>query len=708
MTSLSRTRTRPPLSSSNLTSTSGHNRRRSPSISVDFRQWDSTNKSPTATTTPPPTPSLSPSLSPLARYVLDSFRRNSNKWCPAVLSDLTKLRRVTASLLTEIIRVSSFTSSHNHQLPLTELFHWAGKQKGYSHTYAAYNALAYHLNRVGRFRAADQVLELMQSQGKPPTEMQFEILIRFHTDAGRGLRVYHIYDKMRRKFGIKPRVYLFNRIIDVLIRTRNLELGLRVYEDFRKDGLKEDGVTFMIIAKGLCKEGKVDQVFEILGRMRSECCKPDVFAYTAMVKVLVGEGYLDGCLRIWEEMERDGVMPDAMAYTTVITGLCHAGRVDDGFRLFREMKKKNGLLVDRASYGALVDGFVKLGKIGRGCEILNEMVKDGYRPDLGIYDSLIRGMCDVERVDKADKLFRVVIQEGLLPGFDTVCPILMAYVKMEEMDPIVGMVRRMHDLGLPALDHLVKFFTVLVVDGLEQQVVKAVQVFRSLKEKGYCSVFIYNILIESLHRIGKINMALSLFKEMNHSQHFKPNSSTLSIIISCFVNNDNVKEACSCYGTMKEMSWIPSVSAYRALVKGLCRIEEINLAITLVKDCLGNIENGPIEFKYCLAILHAAKSGSAAKILSIINEMIEEQGHPPDDIIYCSVIHGFCKKSDPEEATKVFEDLRKRAMLPESRLVMYEDMLKKHLMSMTAGLVLSGLKLFDLESKLKLTDKLRS
>lgn len=513
---------------------------------------------------------------------------------------------------------------------------------------------------------------------------------------------------MRRKFGIKPRVYLYNRIIDALIRTRNLELGLRVYKDFRKDGLKEDGVTFMIVAKGLCKEGKVDQVLEVLGRMRSECCKPDVFAYTAMVKLLVGEGYLDGCLRIWEEMERDGVMPDAMAYTTLITGLCHAGRVDEGFRLFREMGKKIGLLVDRASYEALVDGFVKIGKVGRGFEILNEMVKDGYRPDLGIYDSLIKGMCEVERMDKADKLFCVVIQEGLSPGFDTICPMLMAYVRMKEMGPIIGMVRRMHDLGLPVIDHLVKFFTVLVTECVEQQVLKAVQVFQSLKEKGYCNVSIYNILIESLHRIGKFDAALSLFKEMNHSQHFKPNSSTYSIMIPCFVDNDDVIEACSCHATMKEMSWIPSVSAYRALVKGLCRIEEINLAITLVMDCLENIENGPIEFKYCLTVLHASRSGSAAKVLSIINEMIEEQGHLPDDIIYCSVIHGFCKRSDPEEATKVFENLRKRGMIPESRLVMYEDMLKKHLMSMSAGLVLSGLKLLDLESKLKPTNKLRS
>ncbi|KAF9615655.1 hypothetical protein IFM89_025605 [Coptis chinensis] len=51
-------------------------------------------------------------------------------------------------------------------------------------------------------RAADQVPELMNMERKPPTEKQFEILIRMHSDAGKGLRVYYVYEKMK-KFRIK-------------------------------------------------------------------------------------------------------------------------------------------------------------------------------------------------------------------------------------------------------------------------------------------------------------------------------------------------------------------------------------------------------------------------------------------------------------------------------------------------------------------------
>ncbi|KAL5654250.1 hypothetical protein ACJX0J_033569, partial [Zea mays] len=50
---------------------------------------------------------------------------------------------------------------------------------------------------------------------------------------------------------------------------------------------------------------------------------------------------------------------------------------------------------------------------------------------------------------------------------------------------------------------------------------------------------------------------------------------------------------------------------------------EINTSISLVKDCLGNIENGPAEFKYTLTILEACRSKSLEKVINVVYEMIE-------------------------------------------------------------------------------------
>ncbi|KAF7824644.1 pentatricopeptide repeat-containing protein [Senna tora] len=656
----------------------------------DIHKWDPhfLPQSPSSSPSPETSFSISLRLSPIARFIIDAFRKNQNKWGPPVVSELRKLRRVTPNLVAEVLKIQS-----NPTLA-SKFFHWAGKQKGYHHNFASYNAFAYCLNRNNQFRAADQVPELMDSQGKPPSEKQFEILIRMHADANRGLRVYYVYEKMK-KFGVKPRVFLYNRIMDALVKTDHLDLALSVYDDFREDGLIEETVTFMILIKGLCKAGRIDEMLDILDRMRTNLCKPDVFAYTAMVRVLVPEGNLDGCLRVWEEMKRDGIEPDVMAYATLITGLCKGGRTEEGYELFKEMKSKD-FLIDRAIYGSLIESFVARRKVGSACDLLKDLMASGYRADLGIYNSLIEGLCNVNQVQKAYKIFQVTIQEDLEPDFVSVKPLLMSYAEAKRMEDICHLLRQMQKLGFPVLDDLSKFFSFLIET---KGPTMALEVFTDLKAKGYVSVKIYNILMDSLQKIGEVKNALSLFDEMNGST-CTPDSSTYSIAILCYVDLGEIQEACACHNKIIEMSCIPSVAAYTCLSNGLCRIGEIDAAMMLVRDCLANVMSGPMEFKYTLTILHACKSNDAEKVIEVLNEMMQE-GCPPSDIICCAIISGMSKHGTIEEARKVFTNLGERKLLTEANTIVYDEMLIDHMKKKTADLVLAGLKFFGLESKLK-------
>ncbi|XP_016444769.2 pentatricopeptide repeat-containing protein At4g20740 [Nicotiana tabacum] len=665
----------------------------SPSSSADFelQKWDPDDDSGLKSKKDPSHDffSLAQRLSPIGRYIVDSFRKHKS-WGPPLVADLNRLRRVTPKLVAEVLKHPNIDPKIS-----SKFFHWAGKQKGYRHDFSCYNAFAYGLNRVNQFRAADQVPELMHMQGKPPSEKQFEILIRMHGDANRGLRVYYVYEKMK-KFGVKPRVFLYNRIMDALVKTNHLNLAMSVYDDFKKDGLVEESMTFMILIKGLCRLKRMDEVFELLGRMRGNLCKPDVFAYTAMIKILVAERNLDGCSKVWEEMQRDAVEPDVIAYSTFINGLCKINQVEKGYALFNEMKQKN-YLIDRAIYGSLIESFVANGKVGLACDLLKDLMDSGYRADLAIYNSLIEGFCNAKRIDRAYKLFQITVQEDLQPDFSTVRPILVSYAESKRMDEICKLLEELQRLSYCIRDDLSKFFTFMVEK--DDRIMIALEVFEYLKEKDYCGVPIYNILMEALYRNGEVTKALTLFSELRDSDH-KPDSSTYSNAIQCFVEVGDVQEACNCYNRIKEMSLIPSVAAYRSLVKGLCKIGQIDPAMMLIRDCLGNVESGPIEFKYILTIIHVCKMNDAEKVMKVLDEMLEE-GYSPDNAVYCAVISGMCKHGTIEEARKFFANMRKRKHLTEADLVVYDEMLIDHMKKTTADLVLSGLKFFGLESKLK-------
>ncbi|KAL1166290.1 hypothetical protein V6Z11_A06G187100 [Gossypium hirsutum] len=419
--------------------------------------------------------------------------------------------------------------------------------------------------------------------------------------------------------------------------------------------------------------GKVAEMLEVLRRMREMSYKPDVFAYTAMIKILVSKGNLDGCLRVWEEMQRDGVEPDVMAYVTLVAGLCKGGRVQRGYELFKEMKKK-GILIERVMYGVLIEGFVKDGKVGSACGLLKDLIDSGYRADLGIYNSLIEGMCDVKLIDRAYKLFQVTVQEGLEPGFATVKPMLLVFAEMRRMSDFCKLLEQMQKLGFSVNDDLSKFFSFVVEKG--ERTIMAVRVFNELKVKGYGSVLIYNILMGALHKTGKVKQALSLFQEMK-DLNFEPDSSTYSNAIICYVEDENIKEACICHNKIIEMSRVPSIDAYYSLTNGLCKIGEIDAAMELVRDCLG-----------------------AEKVMEVLNEMMQE-GLPPDNIICSAIISGMCKYRTIEEARKVFANLRTRKLLTEANVIIYDELLIEYMEKKAADLVLSGLKFFGLESKLK-------
>ncbi|XWS07571.1 hypothetical protein CRYUN_Cryun41cG0000300 [Craigia yunnanensis] len=142
---------------------------------------------------------------------------------------------------------------------------------------------------------------------------------------------------------------------------------------------------------------------------------------------------------------------------------------------------------------------------------------------------------------------------------------------------------------------------------------------------------------------------LSLFQELK-DLNFKPDSSTYSIAIICYVEDEDIKEACVRHNKIIEMLSL--------------KIGEIDAAMMLVRDCLGNVTSGPMAFKYTLTILHACKSG-AEKVMEVLNEMMQE-GLPPDNIICSAIISGMCKYGTIEEARKVFANLRTLKLLTEA------------------------------------------
>ncbi|KAK0574242.1 hypothetical protein LWI29_020297 [Acer saccharum] len=297
------------------------------------------------------------------------------------------------------------------------------------------------------------------------------------------------------------------------------------------------------------------------------------------------------------------------------------------------------------------------------CDLLKDLMDSGYRAYLGIYNSIIGGLCNVKHVYKAYKLFEVTVQDGIEPDFATLNPMLVCYAEMGKMDDFCKLLEQMKKLKFSVVDDLEKFFEFVV--GKEERIMMALEVFEEIKGKGFSSVGIYNILMGALHKIGDVQKALSLYGEMN-DLNLELDSSTYNIAIQCFVETEDIQEACACHNEIIVMYHVPTVAAYCSLAKGLCKIGEIDSAMI---------------------------SGDAEKVIEVINEMMQEGCHP-DEVICSTIISGMCKNGTLEEARKVFTNLRERQLLWEASTIVYDEIFIEHMKKTIADLVLSGLKVF--------------
>nr|GMD13562.1 pentatricopeptide repeat-containing protein At4g20740 [Ipomoea batatas] len=658
-------------------------------LDFDLRKWDPDADSRPGNRDPSQDFfSVAKSLSPIARYIVDSFRKHG-RWGPLVVEDLNRLRRVTPKLVTEILKVPNIDPRLS-----SKFFYWAGKQKGYRHDFACYNAFAYSLNRTNQFRAADQIPELMHMQGKPPTEKQFEILIRMHADANRGLRVYYVYEKMK-KFDIKPRVFLYNRIMDALVKTNHLDLALSVYDDFRRDGLVEETVTFMVLIKGLCKSGQVNEAIELLDQMRKNLCKPDVFAYTAMVKVLVSEGNLDGCSRVWEEMKRDGIEPDVMAYGTFITGLCKGNQLEKGYELFEEMKEKK-CLIDRAIYGSLIEAFVTSGKVGSACDLLKDMMNSGYRADLAIYNCLIEGLCNHRLVDRAYKLLRVTVKEDLQPDFFTVSPILLSYAESKRMDDFISLLEQMQKLGFCIRDDLSKFFSVMVKK--DNDIMLAWELFEELKLKYDCSVQSYNVLMEALHSIGKVKRDVFVLSEMIE-QGCPPNDIIHCAIICGMCMHGTIEEARKYHLCIIYLSFTHAIQLFLEFVKTLWSSGTRNAPFVCRKDLYPQVEELALVRKYILQLGHAQTPCIDEKVEVRVNDHTDS-GFSLENHIGSALSRREAKSGTTLYATAMFQLLSNLWIITHRKKINAHQHLLESLMTKKCSLIGGGLRRLGCSTRL--------
>ncbi|KAJ0231093.1 Pentatricopeptide repeat-containing protein [Hirschfeldia incana] len=528
----------------------------------------------------------------------------------------------------------------------------------------------HHRPYSSEFNISSEVISILSK--KKPIEPALEPLVPFlsrkliasvikdqNLNPQLGFRFF-IWASRRERLRSKESFFL---LIDMLSKENGCDLYWQTLEDLKSIGVSIDPYCFCVLISAYAKMGLAENAVESFGRMKEEFdCRPDVFTYNAVLRVLVKkEVFFTLAFAVYSEMLKCNVDPNRYTFGVLMDGLYKKGRMNDAQKMFDDMTGR-GILPDRVTYTILISGLCQRGSVEDAKKVFDEM-KD---PDSVACHALLDGFCKLGRMVEAFEMLRVFERDGFVLG-------LRGYSSL--IDGLFRVGR--YDEGFELYEIMIKknmkpdvvLYTILI-QGLSKagRVEDALKLLSSMPSKGippdtYC----YNAVIKALCEQGLLEEARSLHLEMSETESF-PDEFTHTILICSMCRNGLVRKAEEIFREIEKRGCSPSVATFNALIDGLCKSGELKEArLLLHKMEVGRPASLFLRLSHSGNRSFDAMVGSGS-ILKAYKDLahLADAGNSPDIVTYNVLINGFCKAGNIDGALKLLNVLQLKGLSPDS------------------------------------------
>ncbi|KAL0316977.1 UNVERIFIED_CONTAM: Pentatricopeptide repeat-containing protein, chloroplastic [Sesamum angustifolium] len=206
-----------------------------------------------------------------------------------------------------------------------------------------------------------------------------------------------------------------------------------------------------------------------------------------------------------------------------------------------------------------------------------------------------------------------------------------------------------------------KFFNSLIRSygdaGLLQESMKVFKVMKSMVISP--SAVTFNSLFLILLKRGRVAMVFELYDEMLRTYGVKPDLYTFNILIRGFCMNSMVDEAFRMFKEMEKFECEPDLITYNTIVDGLCRAGKVNVAHNVVNGMRKKCESlRPNVVSYTTLIRGYCAKQEIDGAMDVFREMVGNRGFVPDTCTFNTVVNAHCNQENLDEALKVFEKMK--------------------------------------------------
>ncbi|KAL2494978.1 Pentatricopeptide repeat-containing protein [Forsythia ovata] len=165
----------------------------------------------------------------------------------------------------------------------------------------------------------------------------------------------------------------FGLMITRLLSANKFMLAEDMIDRMKHEKFKITEDIFLSIYRAYARVHKPNDVIRVFRKTKDYECEPSAKSYVTVFSILVDESQLKMAFKFYRYMRQIGIPASVPSLNVFIKALCKSnGTMDAAFRIFHEMPKR-GYTPDSYTYGTLINGLCRVGRIREAKELLIEM-----------------------------------------------------------------------------------------------------------------------------------------------------------------------------------------------------------------------------------------------------------------------------------------------------------------------------------------------
>lgn len=177
--------------------------------------------------------------------------------------------------------------------------------------------------------------------------------------------------------------------------------------------------------------------------------------------------------------------------------------------------------------------------------------------------------------------------------------------------------------------------------------------------------YVYNNLLNLLMKKNRVQEAVCFFRErILRSRCCCPDTCSFNIIIKGLCRIGEVDKAFGFLKDMESFGCLPDAWTYNTMISGFCRIGEVDRGFELLRKVHAGAEFSPDTVTYTSIISGYCKSGNMQMASSMFDEMTKS-GIKPSLVTFNVLIDGFGKNDDMASALNMYQKMLLLGCLPD-------------------------------------------